>query len=140
MTYTIMLSIKSTSINCCYQFAVSLVAEHFLYPSGGPSYQRRSNKGDFFYFLFFFRSFLGRPLLLATTGVTEDKGNKIIRNGPTGHKSPSVLVQSSFRLCKQQRFELGRLGSRDRAPRWHNLTTKFSDCRRALHVGDYAHS
>lgn len=45
---------------------------------------------------FFFRSFLGRPILLATTGVTEDKGNKIIRNGPTGHQSPSVLVQSTI--------------------------------------------
>ena len=102
-----MLSIKSTSINCCYQFAVSLVAEHFLYPSGGPSYQRRSNKGDFFYFLFFFRSFLGRPLLLATTGVTEDKGNKIIRNGPTGHQSPSVLVQSSFAYASNNDLNSG---------------------------------
>jgi len=41
-----MLSIKSPSVNCFYQCAVSWVAEHFLYPSGGSSCYRRSNKGE----------------------------------------------------------------------------------------------
>ena len=85
---------------------------------------------------FFFLAFPW-PLLLASTGVTEENGKKLIRrlrNDPAGYHLPSVLVQSSFRLCKPQGIELGRLRSRDCAPILWNPKVAHLDLETAHYV------